>query len=588
MNRQIVAVYGEKSMAFKKLILMLVLWLISMSLSQHTFAAPVLNIDAATTTVKATPYIDIFEDPDAQYGAEYLFDDAFNARFQTLGTSSANFGFSGSDWWVRLHLKNDGTRQEDFNLLLDYPLLDFVDVWVTRDQETIDSWKTGNRRPFNSRPIAHRDFLFPLTLSAEEQQTVYIRIRTKGPVNIGLSISTDRILLGEVEVEYLAFGAYFGGFLLLALCVALLYLVDHQKALLYYLSYILSYSCYMMTFNGLAFQYLWPNTPEFGQISRPLLLTLSIIFLLQFSRALLGIRRVSPRLHQLSTILQMALGAILLLIPFVSYGVLVMPLAVINLLALCLVIWMGIRAQKRGEPAARYYLIAWSVFLVGLFAYLLKAFGYLPHNFVTHYGFQIGSFFEFIFLSVALGVRIKELRHQSHVDELTGLSNRRSFDHARIEEFALSTRPDAELSLLVIDVDHFKRFNDEHGHAAGDKVLQELGEIFKTQIRRPGSAYRYGGEEFVALLPRTGCKEAYILAERLRETVATKLSFKGVTISIGLVSLLDGQFENAVDLFIAGDKALYEAKRAGRNQVSVYSPANSEIKPDDHAGAQSA
>ncbi|MEX0298596.1 MAG: diguanylate cyclase, partial [Kordiimonas sp.] len=514
-----------------------------MSLSQHAFAASTLHIDAATQTLKATPYINIIEDPNRQYDAEHLFDDTFNRRFQALNDSAANFGFSKSDWWVRLQIKNTLTRTADFNLLLDYPLLDFVDVWVTKNEEVIDSWQTGNRRPFGSRPVAHRDFLFPLSLQPEEPQTIYIRVRTQGPVNIGLSISADDILLGEVELEYLAFGAYFGGFFLLALCVALLYLVDHQKALLYYLSYILSYSCYMMTFNGLAFQYLWPNTPEFGQVSRPLLLTLSIIFLLQFSRTLLGIRRVSPRLHQVASALQVALVAILLLIPFVSYGALVMPLAVLNLMALCLIIWMGILAHKRGEPAARYYLIAWSVFLIGLFAYLLKVFGYLPHNFATHYGFQIGSFFEFIFLSVALGVRIKELRHQSHIDELTGLSNRRSFDHARAEEFALSTRPDAELSLLVIDVDHFKRFNDEHGHAAGDKVLQELGEIFKTQIRRPGSAYRYGGGEIFGILPRTGCKEAQILYPRLRGNVEKKIFLQCRNIRIVLGKVLGGGYE---------------------------------------------
>jgi diguanylate cyclase (GGDEF)-like protein len=570
--------FGKATMAFWKFTFAS-LWLVLLTLSQPGLAKNHLEIDGLESVVDVTPYLHVLEDPKREFTADDLRDGLFNARFEPLYRGAANYGFSRSDWWVRFTVKNSGAKADKVTFKLDYPLLDYVDVWVLSGKEQVQSWETGNRRPFGSRPIRHRDFLFPLTLAADEQQTVYMRVRTEGPVNIGLSLYDQHTLLPKIELEYMAFGAYFGGFLLLALCISLLYLVDRHLAFLYYLTYILSYSSYMMAFNGLAFQYLWPDAPEFGQISRPVLLTLSIIFLLQFSRSLLGIKRLSPFLHRAVTSLQLILVPILLSVPFIGYGNLVMPLAVLNLMALGLVLAMGIVAHIRGEAAARYYLMAWSVFLVGLLLYLLKVFGLLPHNFITHYGFQVGSFFEFIFLSAALGVRVKQLRHQSHIDPLTGLANRRHFDEELEAEFDFSARPEADLSLLVIDVDNFKKFNDEFGHAIGDQVLRELGRIFKTRIRRPGAAYRYGGEEFAVLLPRTGSEEAVILAERLRDHVAMDMALKKVSISVGVVSRRDDNFASAADFFDAGDEALYRAKDRGRDCVAVHR-SDAAPKPD--------
>jgi diguanylate cyclase (GGDEF)-like protein len=535
-------------------------------------AAPLLELETAPTEVDLTRYLEVLEDPQRQFSGKHLRTEDFDARFEPLYRDTANYGFSNSDWWVRFSVKNSDTSLHNLVFKLDYPLLDHVDVWVFSGEGQVASWATGNRLPFETRAIEHRDFLFPLTLAGEEEQTVYMRVRTKGPVNIGLTLYGDRTLLPKIELEYLVFGAYFGGILLLALCISLLYLMDRQVAFLYYLTYIVSYGSYMMAFNGLAFQYLWPSAPEFGQVSRPILLALSIIFLLQFCRSLLGIRKVSVILYQSVTALQVVLAGVLLSVPLIGYGALVMPLAVFLFLALILVIAMGLVAHFRGEAAARYYLWAWSVFLGGLLLYLLKVFGVLPHNFVTHYGFQVGSFFEFVFLSVALGVRVRELRIQSNVDGLTGLANRRHFDEELASEFHLSNRPEAELSLLVIDVDHFKAFNDLHGHAVGDKVLKELALVLKKQIRRPGEAFRYGGEEFAVLLPRTGLEEARTLAERLRERAREDVPFEDVTISVGVVSLQYGEFTSAADFFNAGDKALYQAKHAGRDRVTVYQP----------------
>ncbi len=551
------------------------------AISQPAAAVSPLILLETPDKLYITPYLGLLEDPEKIYGVDKLGDQQFNELFEPVTEGATNYGFSDSAWWVLFKVKNESGRLLNTTLRLDYPLLDHVDVWVFSGNELKNSWQTGNRRVFQSRAVPHRDFLFPLTLAEQEEQTVYMRINTNGPVNIGLNLYGDQALQPKIQMEYLVLGAYFGGFLLLALCLLLLYVMDLQVAFLYYLAYIISYAGYMLTFNGLASQYIWPGAPEIGQIGRPILLTLAILFLLQFSRSLLGIGGVSKLLFKSVTVLQGVLGLVLLCIPVFGYGALVMPLAAILLVALVLVLTMGIAAHRAGEAAAKYYLLAWSVFLGGLLIYLLKVFGLLPHNFVTHYGFQIGSFFEFIFLSGALVVRVRELRVQSHADGLTGLANRRCFDEHLAEEFAISARPESELSLLVIDVDHFKKFNDTFGHAVGDKVLRELGQLFKTQIRRPGQAYRYGGEEFAVLLPRTGQKEALIVAERLRNRAQADLPFDNITISVGAVSLKQGGYSSAAEFFQAGDNALYRAKNEGRNRVVLFSKAGNQVAAAD-------
>lgn len=555
------------------LLLRFIMCLGVMVFAQPAFAVPMLQLPDAPTEVDLTPYLSLFEDVEKGLSVNDMREPDFDSRFEALKDGKSNYGFSDSAWWVRFKVKNTSDERRELTVRLDYPLLDHVDFWVFSAGRASQSWQTGNRRPFSTRAIPHRDFLFPLSLAADEEQTVYMRIDTNGPVNIGLTLFGQETLQPKIQTEYMVLGAYFGGFLLLALCILLLYLMDLQQAFLYYLAYIVSYAGYMLAFNGLAFQYFWPGAPELGQIARPVLLTLSIIFLLQFSRSLLGIKDASQLLFKSVSALQAVLVIVLLFIPLFGYGTLVMPIAALLLFALVMVLAMGVVAHRAGKVAARYYLLAWSVFLGGLLIYLLKVFGLLPHNFVTHYGFQIGSFFEFIFLSGALVVRVRELRVQSHADGLTGLANRRSFDEELAEEFALSARPESELSLLVIDVDHFKKFNDTFGHAAGDTVLKELGQLFKRQTRRPGQAYRYGGEEFAVLLPRTRLDEALIVAERLRKHASMELSFDNVTVSVGVVSLKGGGFSSAKEFFKAGDGALYQAKTDGRNRVVAFRAA---------------
>ncbi|MBC3954662.1 sensor domain-containing diguanylate cyclase [Pseudomonas triticifolii] len=163
-------------------------------------------------------------------------------------------------------------------------------------------------------------------------------------------------------------------------------------------------------------------------------------------------------------------------------------------------------------------------------------------------------------------------------DGLTGLDNRRQLDTAMETEWARAQRAGHPLSLLMIDVDHFKAFNERHGHQGGDQALRKVAQTIAQNIRRPGDmAARYGGEEFVVVLPETDSNGALSLAENLRQAIEAIPTFPGdeqpITVSIGVASQRVRSGDKLTAFFGLADKALYQAKNNGRNRVELHSAA---------------
>lgn len=180
-------------------------------------------------------------------------------------------------------------------------------------------------------------------------------------------------------------------------------------------------------------------------------------------------------------------------------------------------------------------------------------------------------------LTAALEEKGRELEDLATRDQLSGVLNRRRFDESLLSEFSRSRRYEHSLSLLVCDVDHFKRINDDLGHSAGDEVIAFLGNLLSELKRGSDLAFRYGGEEFVLLLPETTPKNASALAERLRNQFfirSAETSAGTRTISIGVSGLeMLGAKAPAELLFRTADIALYRAKSSGRDRVCLFGDA---------------
>ena len=491
----------------------------------------------------------------------------FADQFQPMDGLASNFGYSRAAYWVRLELENTDSQDQAIIIRQDYPLIDYVDLWV----QTPQGWQqhgTGDRRPFAERQIDHREFLFPLTLNAGEGTTVYLRFASDGAVNISLSLATPSSMLEHIGLEQLLYGGYFGGFLVLIIYNLIIFLVVRDKAYFYYMMYVLSLGTYMAVSNGLAFQYFWPNNPWFANQSLLFFLGLSVIFGLHFSRTMCSIREYAPRFDLFTRALLGVSIVLLLASPFLSYKLLILPFSFNTLLVAVAMLVLGFISMFRGSKAARYFVVAWAAFLLGVIVYLLKSFGVLEHNVITHNAQQIGSLIEMVLLSLALSARVNEIKEAGHSDPLTSLANRRVLDGVFPVEFSNAQKHLTPLSLLVLDIDHFKRFNDRLGHAIGDEVIERVGRILREHVRKPHLPCRYGGEEFVVVLPNCDAAEAEQLAERLRQQLENRSTYTlPITVSIGVATFTGTEFSHHQAMFEAADAALYQAKQAGRNCV---------------------
>ena len=527
-------------------------------------AATAVEVEGDFGETSLRTSLQLLEDPSGRRSFAEVRNDA---NFAPIGAKGSNFGFSRSAWWARLDLHNGGARDIEVELRQDYPLIDRLDVWIGEGTQWHEI-HTGDRLPFRSRPLAHRDFIFPVQVASRTTTTVYVRFQTAGAMNIGLRLYSPHRLLEQISLEQLGYGFYFGGFGVLFFYNLFIYFAVRDRAILYYLLYAASYGLYFGVHDGLSFQFLWPNSPVWGNQALIVLLCLTLNFGLQFARHFLNSMLLTPRLDSFAQALR-ALALTGLAASFVApYALLIQPLALTTTVSVLLMMAMGVVGLARGYQPARFFMVAWFALLVGVLAYMLKTFGLLPHNALTQNGFQAGALIEMVLLSLALAARVNDLQRQTLTDALTGLNNRRFFD--RELELVYGPSHEMPVGLLVIDIDLFKLINDRYGHTRGDEVLIEVGRLLRDTVPPGATVCRYGGEEFSVILPGCELADAKAVADSLRTAVESRFSTEPkITISIGVASTAGRQFANASDFFRSADTALYEAKAQGRNRVAM-------------------
>ena len=534
-----------------------------------------VDTSANFESIRLVSQLEILEDPQGELSIEELLNLNQSALFKPV-KEELNFGFNQSVFWIKLELVNSSDTADIVFLQQDYPLIDYLSLWQVHDGKIVKVVKTGDRTLFNTRDINHRDFLFEINSPANSSQEIYLRYQSEGSINIGLSLNTSTHLFTQFSDEQLAFGAYYGGVLVLAIYNMFLFFAAKEKAFTHYIWYLLSYGLYMSTHNGYAFQYLWPDNPWLANQSLLLLLGLTLYWGMKFSQEILASVVYATKLNQIGNWIQYAAVVCIIGTFILPYESMVQLLSILTIVVCSVIMILGLMSLIAGYKPAVFFMIAWSTLLVAVIVYMFKTFGLLPHNAFTQNAFQIASLIEMTLLSVALAHHFSELKKKSYTDALTFLFNRRHFDDKFAEEFVRARSNNSELSLLVMDIDHFKKFNDTYGHAEGDKVIQFVASILKGNVRKPLIPCRYGGEEFAVILPRTSKKSAMVLAQRLCNVVATESTkLHSITISVGVANINDvdelGQpIESQHKLFEAADAALYQAKENGRNRVEAF------------------
>ena len=267
----------------------------------------------------------------------------------------------------------------------------------------------------------------------------------------------------------------------------------------------------------------------------------------------------------------------------------VLVLTGVAILALSLLTVRQLIAQlPQGSLRGNWWVLVALIvfFMVGYLGYVGFFFGHhqLWFHLIVPLVFFLGAWFVWLTCKLALRTardmrRLILLEQENITDPLTGIYNRRHLERRLNEEFHKARRYGNALSIILIDIDHFKRINDGYGHQFGDLVLGCLAKLIQQSVRSADIAARYGGEEFMIVAPNTDCLEAERLAERLRSQIrAHPLAHGGVaderrvldvTVSLGVATFAQDENGTVAKLINKADTALYLAKQAGRNRVVV-------------------
>ncbi len=360
----------------------------------------------------------VLEDPSGSATLEQIIGSELRDGFRAVGAEVFNAGMSRSAFWLRLDLDYRpgdtlSSMPRRWLLELAYPPLDHLELYLPDEHGGYRlAERTGDALPFSSRSYRQGNYLFALDLTPGDPQRIYLRLQSEGSIQAPLTLWTPKAHLEAQSGHTYMLGIIYGVLLVMLLYNLLIYLSLRIGSYLYYICYIASFGLYQVSVNGAGVQYLWPNNPWWANAATPFLIGSAILFGSQFARRFLD----TPKLGRgwdlvLKTL--MAAGGITMLVALATgYGTslrLATGLALLFTLVMATVGWV---AWLRGMRTARFYIIAWSAFLIGGFVNTLMVLGYLPHNFLTMYASQIGSALEVGLLSLALADRINHMRDE--------------------------------------------------------------------------------------------------------------------------------------------------------------------------------
>lgn len=667
----------------------------------------------------AGPMADVLEDTNQLLSIEDFITDPVDFDWRPSQSATPNFGYSRSAYWLRFRIANL-LEPARWLLEINYPLLDDVQVYILSGDRVISRFHTGDRQEFSARPLQHRNFLIPMPADSPPNVDVYVRVAGGGTLEIPLTLWREDAFWTKEQPILAVKGMYAGLVLVMVLYNLFIYLAVKETSYLYYVCYAFFMLMFQLSLDGFAFQMLWPKAVGWHEISFLMCIAFTTAFQSMFTNTFLDLKHRLPVVSKVLMVFVVALIACAAVSLTAMYAVMI-RIVVALAVPVSLLCWMtGIYLFYRGVAVARYFVLGWTLYFIGVMAMAAAKFGLLPINFLTHHALQIGSALEVVLFSLALADRInidkreklaakqeaikhlerfktlydnaiegifqctmegrfvsanpsmahfmgyrspqdfidhvtekgpqsfmdpvqyhefrravlskgqvlnfeaqgrrrdgkpfwfalsakmvqpgvdrqrliegfvvditerKRSEEQLHFlarhDPLTGLVNRREFEHRLELALQQTLRDGVRHTLLFMDLDQFKLVNDTCGHIAGDELLRQITLHVQQQMRAGDTLARMGGDEFCVLLQGCSGDNAVHVANKIRTTIQdfrfvwdNRMFTLGV--SIGLVTVSE-KMDSVKSLLSLADAACYAAKDAGRNRVHEFDPGDTEL-----------
>ncbi len=576
-----------------------------------------------------SPDVEYIEDQEQFLSIEQILKKGAELQWQTPKDHVINLGFSDANFWFHISLKNNNQKYSSWLLETNYAQIGNYTVFVVDEKSEVSAFYSGTELPIEQRYWQHRHFLTPLDLPFGQTAAIYILVQSQFAIQLPLRIwEKDAFVVADQKTLFIQ-SVFFG--ILAAMILYNIFLIRFALDVSYgyYVVFVIMIACFQLLQQGIAYQYFPLLVGHGGVVIVVVTSALALTFAYLFIDRLLELKSHSPWCHIAANIFAAA-GIFFMLLAFLIPPIHAFPIMIYFIVPASFgALIIGLISWMKGVSAAPYFVVAWSIFLMGNVLLLLNRAGVLPRVPLTEYSQMIGTAIEVILLSLALADRINreredklkaqeialtaekhtlnvqkqakrqleeqvaertttlstalgqlEIANQNLMEEnisdpLTGIKNRRYFNQKLEEEWKRACRSETNISLLLIDLDHFKQLNDTHGHVFGDECLVEVAEVIQAHSRREEDlAARFGGEEFALVLPGCDKEIAITIAENIRKAVerlhpvnqdAQKIR---IACSIGVATLKPHQDSNPVKLITEADKALYNAKDGGRNRIA--------------------
>ncbi len=536
-----------------------------------------------------------------------------DSRWQSLG-DDINLGYTNRPHWFRLQLHNPGERPLERLLELGYPMLDRIDFFRVEGSDLVLQASTGDSRPFDTRPIPHRNFVFPVTLAAEATTEFYFRIQTSGALQLPMTLWKPDAFASHSDAELALESMFYGVMLVMALFNLFLFFSLRERAYLFYVAVVSSTLVLMAALDGVAFQYLYPDLPLLHKQVLLAIVPLCQAALCLFARDYLEMRQRYPAWNRLflGLVALAALGVVTaFVLPFnLSTRLtvtLAIPVALANLAA-------GVSLWARGDKNARLFSIAWMALLASVLLTVLNKLGVIPTSLLTEHGIPLGASAQALLFAFALADRFNRerrayfrekqlalaavaqqreaeaalLRASSH-HELTGLPDRGIFE--RVVDQAISANSSAPSAVFMLHLQRFDDINKTLGHKDADQVLGIFaGRMNRLVAQTVQAVYLEGnGEQTKCVSHIEGVSFAFALqdddperlleqAADLAERFARPVEFRGLMLELNFVigaSFVEPAAQDTQSLLRHAFIALDQTDPGGSN-LAVY---NAEMNP---------
>jgi signal transduction histidine kinase len=335
----------------------------------------------------------------------------FQDKFVLSENENPQFGYTSDTIWLRLNLIDTNPSKRDWLLEIGYSGLDLIEFYSYRD----NSWKKkvyGDLLPFTSRDFDYRNYLIRLDISAEASHTYYFRVKTNTSLVIPLSLyEAKTILENKFMVEGLFF-FFYGVLVVMIFYNGFIFITFRSLSYFYYSLSTFFLLLFYLVHLGHGFQYFWGNSVLVQNYMAPISIAISWIFVMEFTFHFLALSKISTRLYKSIRILQVLH---LLLLPLLFYSLLLVNiiLTLFGLVNVFLILIAAFISLKSGNKSARFFLIGWSILIIGFLLLTFKSLGILPTNALTSNAMQFGSMFELIFLSLALAEKYRFIQEEN-------------------------------------------------------------------------------------------------------------------------------------------------------------------------------